>query len=71
MRPRQKIYRWDILLNTPDKALNTHEVRAVYISAMGQELGADFYELYRELVEFYVLRKKQLPNRAVASTTHH
>jgi hypothetical protein len=47
------------------------EVRADYISAMGQELGADFYELYRELVEFDVLRKKQLPNRAVASTTHH
>ena len=31
------------------------EVRADYISAMGQELGANFYELYRELVELHVL----------------
>ena len=31
------------------------EVRADYIFAMGQELGANFYELYRELVELHVL----------------
>lgn len=31
------------------------EVRADYISTMGQELGANFYELYRELVELHVL----------------
>ncbi|MBP5957939.1 hypothetical protein ICA16_19875 [Pseudomonas anatoliensis] len=31
------------------------EVRADYISAMGQELGADFYELYVELVELHIL----------------
>lgn len=31
------------------------EVLADYISAMGQELGANFYELYRELVELHVL----------------
>lgn len=31
------------------------EVRADYISAMGQELGANFYELHRELVELHLL----------------
>lgn len=31
------------------------EVRADYISAMGPELGANFYELHRELVELHVL----------------
>lgn len=31
------------------------EVRSEYISAMGQELGASFYELYRKLVELHVL----------------
>ena len=31
------------------------EVRADYISAMGEELGASFYELYRKLVELHVL----------------
>lgn len=31
------------------------EVRADYISTMGQELGANFYVLYRELVELHVL----------------
>lgn len=31
------------------------EIRADYISAMGQELGANFYELYRELVGLHVL----------------
>lgn len=31
------------------------EVRADYISTMGQELGANFCELYRELVELHVL----------------
>ncbi len=31
------------------------EVRSEYISAMGQELGASFYELYRKLVELNVL----------------
>jgi hypothetical protein len=31
------------------------EVRAEYISTMGQELGASFYELYRKLVELHVL----------------
>src|SRR5690606_30228536 len=31
------------------------EVRSDYISAMGEELGASFYELYRKLVELHVL----------------
>ncbi|MFC5577518.1 hypothetical protein ACFPOA_05735 [Lysobacter niabensis] len=31
------------------------EVRAGYISAMGDELGASFYELYRKLVELHIL----------------
>ncbi len=31
------------------------EIRADYICAMGQELGANFYELYRELVGLHVL----------------
>lgn len=31
------------------------EVRSEYISSMGQELGASFYELYRRLVELHVL----------------
>jgi len=31
------------------------EVRSEYISAMGQELGASFYEPYRKLVELHVL----------------
>ena len=31
------------------------EVRSGYISAMGQELGSSFYELYRKLVELHVL----------------
>lgn len=31
------------------------EVRADHISAMGDELGASFYELYRKLVELHVL----------------
>ncbi|AVQ06838.1 TPA: hypothetical protein HH295_20555 [Xanthomonas vasicola pv. zeae] len=31
------------------------EVRNEYISAMGQELGSSFYELYRKLVELHVL----------------
>lgn len=31
------------------------EVRSEYISSMGQELGASFYELYRKLVELHVL----------------
>lgn len=31
------------------------EVRSEYINAMGQELGASFYELYRKLVELHVL----------------
>ncbi len=31
------------------------EVRSDYISAMGEELGASFYELYRKLVEIHVL----------------
>ena len=30
-------------------------VRADYISAMGEELGASFYELYRKLVELHIL----------------
>lgn len=30
-------------------------VRSEYINAMGQELGASFYELYRKLVELHVL----------------
>src|SRR5699024_10710469 len=31
------------------------EVRSDYISAMGEELGASFYELHRKLVELHVL----------------
>ncbi|WP_460710567.1 AbiU2 domain-containing protein [Lysobacter terrae] len=31
------------------------EVRAEYISSMGQELGDSFYELYRELVELHIV----------------
>jgi len=31
------------------------EIRAEYISSMGEELGASFYELYRKLVELHVL----------------
>lgn len=31
------------------------EVRSEYISSMGQELGASFYELHRKLVELHVL----------------
>lgn len=31
------------------------EVRADYISTMGQELGANFYELHRKLVELHIL----------------
>lgn len=31
------------------------EVRIEYISSMGQELGASFYELHRKLVELHVL----------------
>ncbi|WP_440224828.1 hypothetical protein ACQQ2N_06215 [Dokdonella sp. MW10] len=31
------------------------EVRSEYISVMGQELGASFYELHRKLVELHVL----------------
>ena len=31
------------------------EVRAGYITSMGDELGASFYELYRKLVELHVL----------------
>jgi HEPN superfamily AbiU2-like protein len=31
------------------------EVRADYISAMGQELGVSFFELYRKLVELHIL----------------
>jgi hypothetical protein len=31
------------------------EVRADYISSMGDDLGASFYELYRKLVELHVL----------------
>ncbi len=31
------------------------EIRSGYISEMGQELGASFYELYRKLVELHVL----------------
>jgi hypothetical protein len=31
------------------------EVRAEYLSAMGEELGASFYELYRKLVELHIL----------------
>jgi len=35
-----------------------NEVRSEYISSMGQELGAGFYELYRKLVELHVLRQQ-------------
>ncbi|KUF32819.1 hypothetical protein [Xanthomonas phaseoli] len=31
------------------------EIRAEYISSMGEELGASFYELYRKLVELHIL----------------
>ncbi len=31
------------------------ELRAEYISSMGEELGASFYELYRRLVELHML----------------
>lgn len=31
------------------------EVRAEYISSMGEDLGASFYELYRKLVELHIL----------------
>lgn len=31
------------------------EVRSEYMSSMGQELGASFYELHRKLVELHVL----------------
>src|SRR5690606_22223002 len=31
------------------------EIRAEYISSMGEELGASFYERYRKLVELHVL----------------
>ena len=31
------------------------EIRAEYISSMGDELGASFYELYRKLVELHIL----------------
>ncbi|WP_343652297.1 hypothetical protein [Stenotrophomonas sp.] len=31
------------------------EIRSKYISSMGQELGASFYELYRKLVELHVV----------------
>lgn len=36
-------------------ARSMDEVRSEYISSMGQELGASFYELYRKLVELHVL----------------
>ncbi|SFW55438.1 hypothetical protein SAMN03159511_4382 [Pseudomonas sp. NFACC19-2] len=36
-------------------ARSMEEVRLDYISAMGEELGASFYELYRKLVELHVL----------------
>ena len=36
------------------------EIRAEYISSMGEELGASFYELYQKLVELHVLWQQYL-----------
>ena len=35
--------------------LQMDEIRVGYISAMGEELGSNFYELYRKLVELHIL----------------
>lgn len=36
------------------------EIRADYMSAMGEELGANFYELYRKLVELHIIWQQYL-----------
>ena len=47
------------------------EVRADYISAMGRELGADFYELYVELVELHILWQQYRQLFGTATDTVH
>lgn len=47
------------------------EVRADYISAMGQELGANFYELHRKLVELHILWQQYRQLFGEATDTVH